>query len=139
MQLVGLEEIQKTPSEDCLGINVWKPVGAVEDSALPGLGWVHGGGYVAGLSPKPVYNGAGFARQHMVVVSFNYRLGRFGFFAHPALVNASDEAVANVGYLDQIWALEWVRANISKFGGNPGRVTVMGESAGGASVIALMT
>lgn len=104
------------------------------------LVWIHGGGYVGGGSSVPVYDATAFAQRGIVAVTFNYRLGRFGFFAHPAVVaNAAGGRFGNYGYMDQIWALEWVRDNISAFGGNPDRVTIVGESAGGESVIQLLT
>jgi para-nitrobenzyl esterase len=140
MQVVGPEGIRTTPSENCLGLNVWRPHGEVAiDALLPVLVWIHGGGYVGGGSSIPWFDGASFARQGMVFVSFNYRLGRFGFFAPSALIDNTEAPYANYGYLDQIAALRWVRENISGFGGDPHRVTVMGESAGGASVIHLLT
>ncbi|MEG8054203.1 carboxylesterase family protein [Sphingomonas aerolata] len=91
-----------------------------------------------GGSSPAVYDGSAFARQDVVFVSFNYRLGRFGFFAHPALSAANEGPLGNYALLDQIAALQWVRANIAKFGGDPAQVTLMGESAGGASVLNLM-
>ncbi len=139
IQALGLEDIQTTPSEDCLCLNVWRPAGTSADAALPVLVWVHGGGYVGGGSSIPIYDGSAFASQGMIVVTFNYRVGRLGFFAHPALIEAGEGYVGNYGLLDQIQALEWVQENIAAFGGDPGRVTIAGESAGGASVIHLMT
>jgi len=140
MQVTGPEDLQTAPSEDCLGINVWRPYGEVMiDALLPVLVWIHGGGYVGGGSSVPWFDGSAFARQGIVFVSFNYRLGRFGFFAPSALLDNTEAPYANYGYLDQIAALRWVQENISAFGGDPARVTLMGESAGGASVIHLMT
>lgn len=140
MQVIGPEQTAGEPSEDCLGLNIWRPYADVMiDALLPVLIWVHGGGYVGGGSSIPWYDGSQFARQGMVVVSFNYRLGRFGFFAPTALTGNTDAPYANYGYLDQIAVLRWVQENISAFGGNPARVTLMGESAGGASVVHLMT
>jgi para-nitrobenzyl esterase len=144
MQAPGdFEPIQTTPAEDCLYLNVWRPAASEpnpEGSArLPVLVWIHGGGYVGGGSSIPYYDGTSFARQGMVVVTFNYRLGRFGFFAHPALLAAGEGPVGNFGYMDQIQALEWVQTNIESFGGDPARVTLMGQSAGGASVLHLLT
>lgn len=131
------EVLATTPNEDCLYLNVWRPAG--EGRGLPVLVWIHGGGFVGGGSSSPFYDGSAFARQGLVVVSFNYRLGRLGFFAHPALLAATEEPVANYGYMDQLAALRWVQDNIAAFGGDPRRVTIMGESAGGASVLALVT
>lgn len=127
------------PSEDCLYANVWRPAQA--PGPLPVLVWVHGGGFVNGGGSPPSYAGAALARQGVVVVSFNYRLGRFGTFAHPALAKARADGgrAVNYGILDQVAALEWVKRNIAAFGGDPGNVTVMGESAGGMSVHALLT
>jgi para-nitrobenzyl esterase len=94
---------------------------------------------VNGGSSPAVYDGSAFARQGIVFVSFNYRLGRFGFFAHPALSKESPNGPhGNYGYLDQIAALQWVQRNAAAFGGDPGNVTLFGESAGGGSVNALM-
>ena len=138
MQVVGPESLQTTPAEDCLGLNVWQPAGAAPDAGLPVLVWIHGGGYVGGGSSIPWYDGAAFARQGLVVVSFNYRLGRFGYFIPSALKDNSDPPYGNYGYLDQIAALRWVKANIGAFGGDPARVTLVGESAGGASIIHLL-
>lgn len=127
------------PSEDCLYLNVWKPQGA--SAKLPVMVWIYGGGFVNGGSSPPTYSGAALASQGIMVVSFNYRLGRFGTFAHPALTKAdADKGLrANYGYLDQIAALQWVKANIAAFGGDPANVTIIGESAGGMSVHALLT
>ncbi|WP_245647767.1 carboxylesterase/lipase family protein [Novosphingobium lentum] len=128
--------IATTPSEDCLYLNVWKPASARSGAKLPVMVWVHGGGFVNGGSSPAVYSGENFARDGIVLVSLNYRLGRFGFFAHPALV---DEGYGgNFGFLDQIAALRWVQANIAAFGGDPARVTVFGESAGGMSMHMLL-
>ncbi len=125
-----------TPAEDCLVLNVWRP--AASPAPKPVLVWIYGGGFVNGGSSPAVYDGSAFARQDVVFVSFNYRLGRFGFFAHPALSAANEGPLGNYALLDQIAALQWVRANIAKFGGDPAQVTLMGESAGGASVLNLM-
>lgn len=141
MQVVkkAIEPIQTTPSEDCLFVNVWRPASLTTTTSLPVMVWVHGGGYVGGGTSIPYYDGSAFARQGMVVVSFNYRLGRFGFFAHPALLAAQEGPVGNFGYMDQIAALQWVQTNIRAFGGDPQQVTLVGESAGGASVLTLLT
>lgn len=127
-----------TPSEDCLVANVWRPAGARK---LPVLVWIYGGGFVNGGSSPPTYSGEAMAAKGMVFVSFNYRLGRFGTFAHPALTtaNADDGLLANYGYMDQLAALRWVHRNIAAFGGDPAKVTIVGESAGGFSVHALLT
>ena len=129
-----------TPAEDCLVINVWRPAGGAK-AKRPVLGWIYGGGFVNGGSSPPTYAGAAMAKKGLVFVSFNYRLGRFGTFAHPALTGANPDKglLANYGYLDQLAALRWVRRNVAAFGGDPARVTIVGESAGGFSVHALMT
>ena len=127
------------PAEDCLVMNVWRPVEA-SDRKLPVMVWIHGGGFVNGGSSPAVYSGAQFARQGVVFVSFNYRLGRFGFFGHPALTREHpEEPKGNYGYMDQIAALKWVKRNIAAFGGDPANVTIFGESAGGGSVVTLLT
>jgi len=126
-------------SEDCLALNVWRPAGAGQGSRLPVMVWIHGGAFVAGSSASPVLDGAALARRGVVLVSFNYRLGRFGFFAHPALTREAGGAPdANFAFLDMIAALRWVRDNAEAFGGDPGNVTIFGESAGAAAVAFLM-
>jgi para-nitrobenzyl esterase len=125
-------------SEDCLYLNVWRSADSTRD--LPVMVWIHGGGFVNGGSSPAVYDGSNLARQGVVLVSFNYRLGRFGFFGFPALTAEDPKALhGNYGTMDQIAALKWVKANIAAFGGNPDNVTVFGESAGGASVHMLLT
>ena len=126
-------------SEDCLFVNVWRPASRARGNALPVLVWIHGGGFLNGGSSTPLNDGSSLARQGLVVVSFNYRLGRLGFFMHPALSAENPDASGNFGFLDQLAALQWVRRNIKVFGGDPGRVTIMGESAGGISVMHLLT
>ncbi|WP_445620480.1 carboxylesterase/lipase family protein [Kushneria sp. Sum13] len=134
-----------TPSEDCLYLNVWAPSDAIPDPKAdraptnhPVLVWIHGGGYVNGGTSTPIYDGSAFARDGVILVSLNYRLGRFGFFAHPALSREQQgKALGNYGVMDQLAALEWVQRNIGAFGGDAGNVTIMGESAGGASVLDL--
>lgn len=124
------------PSEDCLTLNVWAPSGA---RRLPVMVWIHGGALLRGSSSEALYDGVKIARQGVVFVSINYRLGLFGFMAHPALSAESAENVSgNYGLLDQIEALRWVRDNIGRFGGDPSQVTIAGESAGGLSVISLL-
>lgn len=134
--------------EKCLTLNVWRPAAKASDESLPVMVFIHGGGYVYGSSSGisdssgPIYDGSALASQGVVFVSLNYRLGRLGFFAHPALIAAEEDPPGysgNFGYLDQIQALKWIQANIRQFGGNPGQVTLVGESAGGASVLHLLT
>ncbi|MEO9077821.1 MAG: carboxylesterase family protein [Rhodanobacter sp.] len=125
-------------NEDCLYLNVWKPAHA--DGALPVLVYFYGGGFVAGDGSEKRYDGASLASKGIVTVTVNYRLGVFGFFALPALVEESPQhAAGNYGLLDQVAALRWVRANIARFGGDPAQVTMAGESAGSIAVSALMT
>lgn len=123
-------------SEDCLVLNVWAPA-ANAKATLPVMVWIHGGGYVAGSSSEPRQDGSRLATRGVVVVSLNYRLGVFGFMAHPELTREAG-ASGNYGLMDMVAALQWVKANIAAFGGDPGNVTIFGESAGSFSVSALM-
>ena len=123
---VGTEEPMQ---EDCLSLNVWTP--GLDDGARPVMVWIHGGGFRAGSGNVP---GELFATQGVAFVSINYRLGPLGFFAHPALGGKA----ANFGLLDMVLALEWVRDNIAAFGGDPGKVTIFGLSAGGMAVSLLL-
>lgn len=122
--------------EDCLHLNVWSP-DPTPRAALPVMVWIHGGGFEMGSGSSPLYDGTSFARDGVVFVSINYRLGAFGFLDLGDL-DPSYAGSGNVGLLDQIASLEWVRDNISGFGGDPGRVTIFGESAGAMSVSLLM-
>jgi para-nitrobenzyl esterase len=128
-------------SEDCLYLNVWTAAKSAREKR-PVMVWIHGGGNVIGsadLSTPLGQDGAALARQGVVMVSFNYRLGPFGYFAHPLLSKESPQDVSgNYGLLDQIAALKWVKKNIKKFGGDPKNVTIFGESAGGHNVGYLM-
>ncbi len=120
-------------SEDCLYLNVWKPAG--RQKKLPVLVFIHGGGFGGGAGSLPVYDGAKLAANGAIVITINYRVGVFGFLAHPALTAESGtKSSGNYGLLDQIAALKWVQKNIARFGGDAGNVTVSGESAGAASV-----
>ena len=122
-------------SEDCLTLNVWAP--AKPAKPLPVMVWIYGGGFMVGSSSLAMYEGEALARKGVVIVSMNYRLGIFGFMAHPALTAESpNRASGNYGFLDQVAALRWVRENIAGFGGDPNNVTIFGESAGGVSVAA---
>jgi carboxylesterase type B len=125
-------------SEDCLYLNVWTPR-AEAGARLPVMVWIHGGGFASGSGSSPMTLGDSLAARGVVVVTFNYRLGRFGFFAHPALTaEAGDASVGNYAFMDQIAALQWVQRNIAAFGGDPARVTIFGQSAGGDAVNHLM-
>lgn len=128
----------KEMSEDCLNLTVWAPAKPAS-KRLPVYLWFYGGGFAAGGEDEPRYDGESLAKQGIVVVNANYRLGVFGFFAHPELTKeSSHHASGNYGMLDQVAALEWVKRNIAAFGGDPGRITIGGESAGSLSVSALM-
>ena len=125
-------------SEDCLFLNVWTPAKSA-DERLPVLVYFYGGGFIAGDGSEPRYDGEAMARKGIVALTVNYRLGVFGFFAHPELTKESPQhASGNYGLLDQRAALQWVQDNIAAFGGDPKRVTIAGESAGSISVAALM-
>lgn len=127
-----------TPAEDCLYANVWRPARGAKK--LPVIFWIYGGGFVNGGASPPTYSGANLAKQGVLVFSANYRVGRFGTFAHPQLTtqDADRGRLGNYGYMDQLAALEWVHRNIAAFGGDPDNVTLIGESAGGMSVHTLM-
>jgi len=126
-------------SEDCLYLNIWAP-GKLEQKPLPVMVWIHGGSNVNGWSFEPDYRGASLAARGVVVVSIAYRLGALGFLAHPDLSAESPLGVSgNYGLLDQIAALKWLQQNIAEFGGDPGNITVFGESAGAADILYLMT
>ncbi len=126
------------PSEDCLYLNVWTPANSAHAN-LPVMVWIYGGGFAAGSSSEPRQDGTMLAKKGVVVVSMNYRLGVFGFFAYPALAKESPHhAAGNYGLMDQVAALKWVRRNIAAFRGNPHEVTIFGESAGSFSVSGLM-
>ncbi len=122
------------PGEDCLNLNVWVPAGGPANRPFPVMVWLHGGGFTNGSGSVPGYDGARFARDGVVCVTVNYRLGVEGFL----YLGADDPAPANLGLLDQIAALEWVRDNIAAFGGDPGQVTLFGQSAGAMSIGTLL-
>jgi para-nitrobenzyl esterase len=125
-------------SEDCLGLNVWTPAQSAS-AKLPVMVWIYGGGFQIGASSQSAYDGEALAAQGVVLVSINYRLGVFGFLAHPALNRESPQGVSgNYALLDMVAALEWVKRNIAAFGGDPNNVTIFGESAGGTAVCLLM-
>lgn len=124
-------------SEDCLSLNVWTP--GTTGTPKPVLVWIHGGGFSEGSGSVPIYRGAALAGRDIVVVTINYRLGIYGFLAHPELTREAGEgAASNFGLQDQIAALRWVRHNISRFGGDPDQVTIAGQSAGSMAVHSLV-
>ena len=130
---------ERAPSEDCLFLNVWRPASAAPGAKLPVMVWIYGGGFVFGSSAMPLTSGTQFAKQGVILVAANYRVGRFGFFAFPALSRERpDELKGNYAYMDQIAALQWVQRNIAAFGGDPNNVTIFGFSAGGVSVHSLL-
>ena len=132
-------KMQEGSSEDCLYLNVWTPQWPAE-SKLPVMVWFHGGGNYAGTASSDGSDGASLARHGVIVVTANYRLSVFGFFAHPELTRESpSKASGNYGLMDQIAALQWVKANIAGFGGDPANVTIFGQSAGAVDVNVLMT
>lgn len=129
--------VAETQSEDCLQLNIWRPRNARK---LPVMVWIHGGAHVVGSGTFPVFDGTAFARQGVILVTINYRLGALGYFAHPALTaNAPrGEAIGNYGLMDQLAALRWVQANIAAFGGDPAQMTLFGESAGAIAVSTIL-
>ncbi|MBS1597704.1 MAG: carboxylesterase family protein [Bacteroidetes bacterium] len=125
-------------SEDCLYLNVWTGARSAKEKR-PVFVWIYGGGFTTGGASVPAYDGEAMAKKGLVFVSFNYRLGIFGFYAHPELTKESPQhASGNYGLLDQIAVLQWIKKNISAFGGDPGNVTIAGQSAGSISVNCLM-
>ncbi|MGA2831870.1 MAG: carboxylesterase/lipase family protein [Terracidiphilus sp.] len=125
-------------SEDCLFLNVYAPASSQPKSKLPVMFWIHGGGYFAGASSEPRHNGDFLPLKGVVLVTINYRLGVFGFLATADLAKEANGAAGNYGLLDMVAALQWVKANISQFGGDPNNVTIFGESAGSFAVSTLM-
>src|SRR6202790_2539828 len=124
-------------SEDCLTLNVWTP--ALDGKRRPVMVWIHGGGFTIGASSQGLYDGAVLARRGaVVIVTVNYRLGPLGYIRLADVTGGKIPASGNEGMLDQVAALEWVRDNIAEFGGDPGNVTIFGESAGGMSVGTLL-
>src|SRR6185369_557431 len=125
-------------SEDCLYLNVWTPAKS-SSGKLPVLVWIYGGGFVSGSGACPVYDGENIAKDGIVYVTINYRVGIFGFLAHPDLsAESPNKSSGNYGLMDQIAALKWVKENIAAFGGDPNKVTIAGQSAGSFSVHALV-
>jgi len=127
-------------NEDCLFLNVWKPATADKNSKLPVMVWIHGGAFVGGSGSGPGSAGNAFAKQGVILTTINYRLGRLGHFAFPALSKEHpEEFKGSYAYMDQIAALKWIKQNIAEFGGDPNNVTIFGFSAGGVSVHSLLT
>jgi para-nitrobenzyl esterase len=126
------------PSENCLYLNVFTPADAKLHSKLPVMFWIHGGGYAGGSASEPRHNGDFLPTKGVVLVTINYRLGVFGFLATPDLAKEANGAAGNYALLDMVAALRWVRGNIARFGGDPGNVTIFGESAGSFAVSTLM-
>jgi carboxylesterase type B len=126
-------------SEDCLTLNIWAPAEG-DDVPQPVMVWFYGGSFLFGSASAPGCDGAGFARRGVILVAANYRVGLLGYLAHPALSAESEQSTSgNYGVLDIVAALDWVRRNIAAFGGDPGRVTAFGVSAGSASLSLLLT
>ncbi|WGQ09881.1 carboxylesterase family protein [Pedobacter gandavensis] len=133
-------KIAENTSEDCLFLNLWRPANTKTGAKLPVMVWIYGGGFVGGSGSRPETSGEQFAQQGVILMTFNYRLGRLGHFAFPALTEEHpNEPKGSYAYMDQIAALKWVRQNIAAFGGDPNNVTIFGESAGGVSVHSLLT
>ncbi len=126
------------PSEDCLYLNVYTPAEMSQKSRLPVMFWIHGGGYRGGSASEDRHNGDFLPTKGVVLVTINYRLGVFGFLATPELALEAGGAAGNYGLMDMVAALQWVKANIAQFGGNPDNVTIFGESAGSYAVCTLM-
>ena len=132
-------ETPPSVSEDCLYLNVWAPTKPSKE-ALPVMVWIYGGGFTSGNASMPLYWGDRLARKGVIVVTLAYRVGPFGFLVHPELTRESRRhSSGNYAFMDQIAGLKWVHRNIGAFGGNPGRVAIAGQSAGGASVSVLMS
>lgn len=126
---------EEATSEDCLYMNLWAPAAATPAAKLPVVVFIYGGGFTIGSSGMANYDGEAMARAGAVFVNFNYRVGAMGFMAHPALTAEQGGHSGNYGLMDQIAALKWIRANIAKFGGDPDKVLIMGQSAGASSVV----
>jgi para-nitrobenzyl esterase len=136
----GRGGISPSSSEDCLYLNVWRPATAKANAKLPVMVWIYGGAFLFGSGSNPTSSGVQFAKDGVILVTFNYRVGRLGFFAFPGLSREHpQELKGNYAYTDQLEALKWVQRNIAAFGGDPKNVTIFGESAGGASVHALVS
>lgn len=132
--------IQEGSSEDCLYLNLWLPTGTKANANLPVMVWIHGGGFTGGSGADQATSGEEFAKQGVILMTFNYRLGRLGHFAFPSLTKVHpEEPKGSYAFMDMIAALEWVQNNIAAFGGNPDNVTIFGQSAGGVAVHSLLT
>lgn len=126
---------EEAVSEDCLYLNLWAPAGAKPGDRLPVVVWIYGGAFNVGSASSPIYSGAPLARKGVIYVAPNYRLGVFGFLAHPELTAESGHgASGDWGFLDQVAALRWVQRNVAAFGGDPSNVTLVGQSAGSISI-----
>ena len=122
------------PSEDCLYLNIWSPAKSPRDR-VPVFVWIYGGGFAGGATSMPTFSGEKLAKKGVVLVSIAYRVGQMGFFVHPELSAETENRVSgNYGLLDMISGLQWIQRNIAAFGGDPNRVTIFGESAGGIAV-----
>ncbi len=136
----GSGSIAEGSSEDCLYLNIWRPAGAKQGAKLPVMVWIHGGAFVRGSGSDQGSSGNQFAKQGVILITINYRLGRLGHFAFPALSKEHpEEPKGSYAFMDQIAALKWVQQNIAAFGGDPKNVTIFGFSAGGVSIHSLLT
>ena len=133
MQAAGAMGNTAPVSEDCLYLNVWTPAKKPGEK-IPVIVWIYGGGFSGGSTSTPMYDGMGFAKKGVVLVSVAYRVGPFGFLAHPELSRESGKGSGNYGLEDMIAGLKWVKENIAQFGGDPSKVTIFGHSAGGMAV-----
>ncbi len=127
---------EEPSSEDCLYMNLWTPAQATPASKLPVIVFLYGGGFTIGSSGMANYDGEAMAKAGAVFINFNYRVGAFGFLAHPELTREQGGHSGNYGIMDQTLALRWIRENVARFGGDPDKVLIMGQSAGAGSVIA---
>ena len=142
--LIALNELspvrQQRFPKTAFFLNVWAPAKTTKQSKLPVMVWIHGGGFTGGSGSGPGSAGDAFAKQGVILITINYRLGRLGHFAFPALSKEHpDEFKGSYAYMDQIAALKWIQKNIAEFGGDPKNVTIFGFSAGGVSVHSLLT
>ena len=128
----------RTISENCLHLNIWTAAKSPAEKR-PVFVWIYGGGFTNGSIAVPIYDGEAIAKQGIIFVSINYRVGIFGFYAHPELTAESGHNTSgNYGLMDQIAALQWIQRNIAAFGGDPASVTIAGQSAGSESISCLM-